>query len=100
MMNLQMTKKAPAAKREIGRVERAVGPRFEALAKQDPPFDSEGRSITMFTLIKRELESVSVLIILPLLIMAGVIVWVVFDGGVVIVTAIVDGGINYDCGLC
>lgn len=35
----------------------------------------------MFTLIKRELESVAVLLILPLLIMAGVIVLVVFETG-------------------
>jgi hypothetical protein len=41
--------------------------------------DAEGRSLTMLTLIKRELESVAVFLILPLLIMAGVIVLVVFD---------------------
>ena len=33
----------------------------------------------MFTLIKRELESMAVLLILPLLIMAGVIVWIIFN---------------------
>jgi len=33
----------------------------------------------MLTLIKRELESVAVFLVLPLFIMAGVIVWMVFD---------------------